>query len=63
MLTEGTLLPRKQYPTIEGIKFILAPLAEKDPKAKAAKPADFTDRSFNKALDESGSIDNLYRKK
>jgi len=63
LLTEGTLLPRKQYPTIEGIKFILAPLAEKDPKAKAAKPEDFTDLSFIKALDESGYIDNLYKKK
>ena len=63
LLTEGTLLPRKQYPTMEGIKFILAPLAEKDPKAKAAKPADFTDLGFIKALDESGYIDNLYRKK
>jgi len=63
LLTEGTLLPRKQYPTMEGIKFILAPLAEKDPKAKAAKPEDFTDLSFIKALDESGYIDNLYKKK
>jgi len=63
LLTEGTLLPRKQYPTIDGIKFILAPLAEKDPKAKAAKPEDFTDLSFIKALDESGYIDNLYKKK
>jgi len=63
LLTEGTLLPRKQYPTMEGIKFILAPLAKKDPKAKAAKPEDFTDLSFIKALDESGYIDNLYKKK
>jgi ABC-type nitrate/sulfonate/bicarbonate transport system substrate-binding protein len=63
LLTEGTLLPRKQYPTMEGIKFILAPLAEKDPKARAVKPEDFADLSFIKALDESGYIDNLYKKK
>jgi hypothetical protein len=46
LLTEGTLLPKKQYPTFEGLEFILAPLAEKDAKAKAANPDDFPDSSF-----------------
>jgi hypothetical protein len=63
LLTEGTLLPKKQYPTMEGLKFILAPLAEKDARAKAAKPEDFVDSSFIKELDESGYIDNLYKKR
>src|SRR5207247_3799613 len=36
-------LPPKQYPTLEGIKNILEPLAETDSKAKAAKPEDFVD--------------------
>jgi len=54
-------LPPKQYPTLEGIKNILEPLAEKDPKAKAAKPEDFVDMSFIKELDESGFIDDLYK--
>ena len=62
LLTEGTLLPKKQYPTIEGIKFILAPLAEKDAKARAAKPEDFADLSFIKEFDQSGYIDNLYKR-
>jgi hypothetical protein len=62
LLTEGTLLPKKQYPTIEGLKFILAPLAEKDVKARAAKPEDFADLSFIKELDQSGYIDNLYKR-
>ena len=63
LLTEGTLLPKKQYPTLEGIKFILAPLAEKDAKARGAKPEDFADSSLIKELDESGYIDNLYKKR
>jgi NitT/TauT family transport system substrate-binding protein len=56
-------LPPKQYPTVEGIKNILEPLAETDPKAKAAKPEDFVDMRFIKELDESGFIDELYRGK
>jgi len=31
------ILPTKQYPTLEGIKNILAPLAENDAKAKAGQ--------------------------
>ena len=54
-------LPPKQYPTMEGIKNILASLAETDPKAKAAKPEDFVDVRFIKELDESGFIDDLYK--
>ena len=56
-------LPPKQYPTLEGIKNILDPLAETDPKAKAAKPEDFVDMRFVKELDESGFIDELYKTK
>jgi NitT/TauT family transport system substrate-binding protein len=54
-------LPPKQYPTLEGLKNILEPLAETDPKAKAAKPDDFVDIRFIKELDESGFIDELYK--
>lgn len=54
-------LSPKQYPTLEGIKNILEPLAEKDPGAKAAKPEDFVDMRFIKELDESGFIDELYK--
>jgi NitT/TauT family transport system substrate-binding protein len=56
-------LPPKQYPTLEGIKNILEPLAQTDPKAKAAKPEDFVDMSFIKELDQSGFIDSLYKKR
>jgi len=56
-------IPPKQYPTLEGIKNILAPLAENDAKAKATKPEDFVDLRFVKELDESGFTDELYKGK
>jgi len=62
-LIDENMLPKKQYPSFEGLKFILAPLAEKDAKARAAKPEDFADLSFIKELDQSGYSDNLYKKK
>src|SRR5437867_9212992 len=43
LLTEENMLPKKQYRTFAGLKFILAPLAEKDARAKAAKPEDVVD--------------------
>jgi len=54
-------LPPKQYPSLEGIKKILEPLGETEPKAKAAKPEDFVDMRFIKELDDSGFIDELYK--
>ena len=63
LLIDGNLLPKKQYPSLEGLKFIVAPLAEKNPKAKAAKPEDFADLSFIEELDRSGYADSLYKKK
>ncbi|HUK39710.1 MAG TPA: ABC transporter substrate-binding protein [Candidatus Acidoferrales bacterium] len=63
LLVDGNLLPKKQYPSLEGLKFILGPLAEKNPKAKAARPEDFADLSFIDELDRSGYFDSLYKKK
>ena len=63
LLIDGNMLQKKQYPSLEGLKFILAPLAEKNPKAKAAKPEDFADLSFVQELDRSGYADSLYQKK
>src|SRR4030095_4241076 len=51
-------LPAKQYPTLEGLKTILA----SDPKAKGAKAEDFVDLRFIKELDDRGYIDKLYRR-
>ena len=53
-------LPPKQYPTLEGLKTILDQLAQKDPKAKAAKPQDFVDSRFIEEFDKAGFIDGLY---
>ena len=62
-LSSDDKFPPKQYPTLEGIKNILEPLAETDPKAKAARPEDFVDTSFIRELDQSGYIDSLYKKR
>jgi NitT/TauT family transport system substrate-binding protein len=53
-------LPRKQYPTLEGIKTVLTTLGEKDPKARAIKPEDLVDLRFVRELDQSGFVDALY---
>src|SRR5947199_8439649 len=37
VLTE-TFLPKKQYPSLEGLKTVLEDLAHRDPPAKSAKP-------------------------
>lgn len=62
ILTES-LLPKKQYPSLEGLKTVIDEIAERDPRAKAAKPEHFVDLSFIRELDQSGYIDNLYKKK
>jgi NitT/TauT family transport system substrate-binding protein len=57
------VLPRKQYPSLEGIKTVLQVLGENDAKAKAAKPENFADLTFVRELDQSGYIDSLYKTK
>jgi NitT/TauT family transport system substrate-binding protein len=58
-LLNEAVLPKKQYPSLEGLKTILATEA----KGKPAKPEDFADLTFIRELDQSGYIDNLYKKK
>lgn len=55
------VMPRKQYPSLEGIRTVLDSLGQKDAKAKNAKPENFVDMRFIKELDESGFIDSLYK--
>lgn len=62
ILTEA-LLPKKQYPSLEGLQTVLDDIGERDPRAKTAKPEQFVDFSFIKELDASGFIDGLYKKK
>ena len=58
-LLSESVLPRKQYPSLEGIKTILTT----EIKGKPAKPEDFADLSFIRELDQSGYIDALYKKR
>ncbi len=62
LLTES-MLSKKQYPSLEGLKTVLGDIGERDPRAKTAKPEQFVDFSFIKELDQSGFIDSLYKKK
>jgi NitT/TauT family transport system substrate-binding protein len=57
-----SLYPKKQYPSIEGIKTVIDEIAERDPRAKNVKPEQFIDASFIRELDQSGFIDSLYKK-
>ena len=58
-LLNEAVLPRKQYPSIEGLKTILASEA----KAKSHNPEDYFDASFVRELDQSGYTDSLYKKR
>jgi len=62
VLTEA-LFPKKQYPSLEGLKTVLDEIAERDPRAKSAKPEQFVDLTFIRELDQSGFVDGLYKKK
>jgi NitT/TauT family transport system substrate-binding protein len=55
--------PRKQYPSLAGIKTVLDSITKELPAAKDAKPEDFVDSRFIKELDENGFIDRLYTEK
>ena len=57
-LLNDSVLPRKQYPSLEGIKMIMATEA----KGKTGKPEDFVDLTFIRELDQSGYIDGLYKR-
>jgi NitT/TauT family transport system substrate-binding protein len=62
VMTEA-FYPKKQYPSLEGLKTVLDDIAERDPRARSAKPEQFVDMSFIRELDQSGFIDGLYKKK
>jgi hypothetical protein len=57
------MLPRKQYPSLEGIKTVLDTLAEQNPRIKAVKPEIFVDARFIQELDASGFIEGLYKRR
>jgi NitT/TauT family transport system substrate-binding protein len=49
-----TSIPKKPYPTLKGIQFMLDMLAEKMPQAKSAKPEQFVDLTFLQELEKEG---------
>jgi ABC-type nitrate/sulfonate/bicarbonate transport system substrate-binding protein len=55
------IMPRKPYPTVEGIKSVLDELSPKLPAARTAQPREFMDTRFIEELDRSGFIDRLYK--
>ncbi len=57
-----SLYPKKQYPSVEGLKTVIDDIAERDPRAKTVKPEQFIDASFIRELDQSGFIDGLYKR-
>jgi sulfonate transport system substrate-binding protein len=51
-------LPRNQNPSLQGIKAVLDTLGD---RAKDARPTDFVELRFIKELEDSGSIQGLYK--
>jgi ABC-type nitrate/sulfonate/bicarbonate transport system substrate-binding protein len=52
--TVGQLLNQNLHPSLEGIKFVLDFLAEKQPALKTKNPAEFVDLKFLRKLEEEG---------
>ncbi len=48
------MIPKKPYPTLKGIQFMLDMLAPQMPQAKSAKPEQFVDLSFLQELEKEG---------
>ncbi|MBI4525775.1 MAG: ABC transporter substrate-binding protein [Deltaproteobacteria bacterium] len=57
------LVPAKPYPPLDGIREALLEAAERDPKARTARPEEFADMNLVREIDESGFIDALYKGK
>ena len=57
-----TTIPKKPYPTLKGIQFMLDMLAEKMPQAKNAKPEQFVDLSFLQELEKEGFFNEMAKR-
>jgi NitT/TauT family transport system substrate-binding protein len=57
-----TSIPKKPYPTLKGIQFMLDMLAEKMPQAKSAKPEQFVDLSFLQELEKEGFFNEMAKR-
>jgi NitT/TauT family transport system substrate-binding protein len=56
------MIPKKPYPTLKGIQFMLDMLAEKMPQAKNAKPEQFVDLSFLQELEREGFFNEMAKR-
>lgn len=57
----GRFIPKIPYPSADAMKTVIAQLAEKDPKARAARPEQFVDTSFMDELEKEGFIQRLWK--
>ena len=55
--------PKKPYPSVEALQFVIEYLAEKQPEIRKVEPGSLLEPRFVRELDESGSIDQLYRQR
>ena len=55
-------IPKKPYPTLKGIQFMLDMLAEKMPQAKSAKPEQFVDLSFLQELEKENFFNEMAKR-
>ncbi len=55
-------IPKKPYPTLKGIQFMLDMLAPTMPQAKNAKPEQFVDLSFLQELDKEGFFNEMAKR-
>jgi NitT/TauT family transport system substrate-binding protein len=56
------MIPKKPYPTLKGIQFMLDMLAPTMPQAKNAKPEQFVDLSFLQELETEGFFTEMARR-
>lgn len=56
------MIPKKPYPTLKGIQFMLDMLAPQLPQAKSAKPEQFVDLSFLQELEKEGFFNEMAKR-
>jgi ABC-type nitrate/sulfonate/bicarbonate transport system substrate-binding protein len=56
------MIPKKPYPTLKGIQFMLDMLAPAMPEAKTAKPEQFVDLSFLQELEKEGFFNEMVKR-
>jgi len=54
--------PKKPYPTLKGLQFLLDSLAPQMPQAKIAKPEQFVDLSFLQELEKEGFFNEMAKR-